>query len=60
MLHSVSTQNVSAQKVSGHKVPKIDNMGHNVSINKRALIYNLCKKVYFLLAFDPTTQFKIE
>ena len=40
----VSAQKVSAQKISGHKVFKIDNMGQKVSIQKRAIIYNLCKK----------------
>ena len=52
---------VSAQKVSAHKVSKIDNMGQKVSIRKGALIYNLCKKkVYLLLDFDPTTLLIIQ
>ena len=44
---------VSAQKVSGHKVSKIDKMGQKVSIQKDAYIYNLYKKGLFPIGFRP-------
>ena len=50
MFLAVSAQNVSAQKVTGHKVSRIDNMGQKVSIQKGG-IQLVQKKVFFPIGF---------